>query len=118
MGSTEAQGAAPEKEKRETVGAWGGAGESEVIQRRVGKRRRERGRRQAQRSVRLNTTSVAGLRDEGGLPTFSVRQQELGGKANLDGPDVSLPRSMKTVTGPNWLSGRLSSGLQRPRYQG
>ena len=53
MGSTEAQGAAPEKEKRETVGAWGGAGESEVIQRRVGKRRRERGRRQAQRSVRL-----------------------------------------------------------------
>ena len=60
----------------------------------------------------------AGLRDEGGSPTFSVRQQELGGKANLDGPDVSLPRSMKTVTGPNWLSGRLSSGLQRPRYQG
>ena len=77
-----------------------------------------RHRRQAQRSVRLNTTSVAGLRDEGGLPTFSVRQQELGGKANLDGPDVSLPRSMKTVTGPNWRSGRLSSGLQRPRYHG
>ena len=102
MGSTEAQGAAPEKEKRETVGAWGGAGESEVIQRRVGKRRRERGRRQAQRSVRLNTTSVAGLRDEGGLPTFSVRQQELGGKANLDGPSIPTARYDHSRTGLGW----------------
>ena len=43
----------------------------------------------------------AGLRDEGGLPTFSVRQQELGGKANLDGPSIPTARDDHSRTGLN-----------------
>ena len=41
----------------------------------------------------------AGLRDEDGLPTFSVRQQELGGKANLDGPSIPTARDDHSRTG-------------------
>ena len=58
MGSTEAQGAAPEKEKRETGGAWGGAGEREAMRRRVG---REYEMRAGERQLRLYMTSAAGL---------------------------------------------------------
>ena len=41
----------------------------------------------------------AGLRDEGGSPTFSVRQQELGGKANLDGWRIPTARDNHSRTG-------------------
>ena len=57
MGSTEAQGAAPEKE-RENGGAWGGAGEKEAMRRRVG---REYEMRAGARQLRLYMTSAAGL---------------------------------------------------------
>ena len=56
----------------------------------------------------------AGLRDEGGLPTFSVRQQELGGKANLDGPSIPTARDDHSRTG--WAYARLQQmrRLQQP----
>ena len=41
----------------------------------------------------------AGLRDGDELPTFSVRQQEWGGKANLDGPFLPTARDDHSRTG-------------------
>ena len=84
------------RKRGENGGAWGGAGEREAMRRRVG---REYEMRAGERQLRLNTTSVAGLRDEGGLPTFSVRQQELGGKANLDGWRIPTARDNHSRTG-------------------
>ena len=42
---------------------------------------------------------AAGLRDGDELPTFSVRQQEWGGKANLDGPFLPTARDDHSRTG-------------------
>ena len=77
-GDTEARGEAPERE-RQTTGAEECETEYEPVE--------------------------AGLRDEGGLPTFSVRQQELGGKANLDGQSIPTARDdhSRTVTGWQWM---------------
>ena len=57
MGSTEAHGAAPEKERRERRRV-AGAGEREAMRRRVG---REYEMRAGERQLRLYMTSAAGL---------------------------------------------------------
>ena len=58
-----------------------------------------RSRRQAQECETEYEPVEAGLRDEGGSPTFSVRQQELGGKANLDGWRIPTARDNHSRTG-------------------
>ena len=66
---------------------WGGRGKG------------GRSRRQAQECETEYEPVEAGLRDEGGSPTFSVRQQELGGKANLDGWRIPTARDNHSRTG-------------------
>ena len=58
-----------------------------------------RSRRQAQECETEYEPVEAGPRDEGGSPTFSVRQQELGGKANLDGWRIPTARDNHSRTG-------------------
>ena len=58
-----------------------------------------RSRRQAQECETEYEPVEAGLRDEGGSPTFSGRQQELGGKATLDGWRIPTARDNHSRTG-------------------
>ena len=56
---------------------------------------------------------AAGLRDGDELPTFSVRQQEWGGKANLDGPFLPTERDDHSRTG--WAGTTTADMRERER---
>ena len=56
---------------------------------------------------------AAGLRDGDELPTFSVRQQEWGGKANLDGPFLPTARDDHSRTG--WAGTTTTDMRERER---